>query len=194
MKVKVVSLAREYWIYVLALVLMIAFLGVYSQQGKVLGEQAKNKTQEGIAIEPEVAEKKSEAKNVELKVKPKVQSPKSVVEEKPAGEADVSEETPVAIAESKYVTFSIDGAKYEIKINEGDDAFTVLMRAASTKSFSVGYKTYSFGNMITEIAGKKAEGTYYWALYYNDEYSMAGAGELVVKEGDNIEWRYESWM
>ncbi|MEM2109357.1 MAG: DUF4430 domain-containing protein [Candidatus Odinarchaeota archaeon] len=57
----------------------------------------------------------------------------------------------------------------------------------------VNYTMYSFGPFVTGINGVEAAGTMYWALYYNGEYSMIGAGDLYLLFGDTVKWVFESW-
>ncbi len=57
----------------------------------------------------------------------------------------------------------------------------------------VNYTLYSFGPYITGINGVEATGSYYWALYYNGDYSPVGAGSLYLVSGDTIKWVFEEW-
>ncbi len=99
------------------------------------------------------------------------------------------------VAKSESVTLAISSlGSYQLEINGTESAFLVLNKAAAKYDFSIGYQQYSFGKMITRIGAAKAEGTSYWALYYNGSYATKGAEELMLKDGDKVEWRYESWQ
>jgi hypothetical protein len=198
-KEKVVNLVREYWIYVFVAVLLSLFLGIYTSQDNVLGESTGG--EESQAVE-EIQEKPETKKNKQTKkTEPKESTATEVApneEPEVAGavtEEGTKQEEDTEEKEKEYISYAVEGAgEYEIPIVAGDTAFSTLLRVAATKNISVGYKQYSFGKMITQIGSKRAEGAYYWALYMNGNYATIGAEDLVVSEGDKLEWRYEAWM
>ncbi|MDD3480604.1 MAG: DUF4430 domain-containing protein [Patescibacteria group bacterium] len=188
-------LFKEYWLYCLAIILMLAFLAIYLNQNKVLGENTETTSGEVVAAEEEVKSNKEKAMTQE--------EPKIAKEETKETSASPTTEKPKRVEETekvvtpakKYITFRADGLpEYAVEYIEGDTAFTVMLRLAATKNVTVGYKQYDFGKMVTQIGDKKAEDTYYWALYVNGGYAIVGVEDLAANDGDVIEWRYESWM
>jgi len=125
-----------------------------------------------------------------------VESTQNEKEPKPSSDgspvvAPIEEHGPVLKTASIAITGL--GTFNKVAIKDGDTAMDVLRKVANENGFIIKYKKYSFGIMITAIGGKKAKGTYYWALYYNGSYSNVGASELKILNNDTIEWRYESW-
>lgn len=82
---------------------------------------------------------------------------------------------------------------YQVDIEKGDTAFSVLQRAAAAYKFALEYKSYDFGVFITSIGGIKPEGNKYWAFYYNGKYSSVGASDQKINESDTIYWKLESF-
>ena len=62
--------------------------------------------------------------------------------------------------------------------------------ASQTGGFSIDVTWYSFGPYIHTIDGVSDSG-YYWGLYHNGEYSMIGAGDLQLQDGDVVLWKLE---
>ena len=92
----------------------------------------------------------------------------------------------------QYATLQIERVgTFKTKILQDDSAFTLMLRTAAENSFSINYKVYSFGALITTIAGIYPEGGKFWFLYYNGAFSQVGARDLIVKEGDIVSWRIE---
>lgn len=48
------------------------------------------------------------------------------------------------------------------------------------------------GTFVTEINGIKNTDTEFWIYYVNGEIGLTSADKYVTKDGDKIEWRYES--
>lgn len=202
---------KESWLYLLTFLLIALFLVLYSKGNSVLDTKKENNSVNVIeeSVESpdnsdEALEEKTENNNLQEDGDKKELDSSS---QKVAGEISVKKENKEVdtnspdnlLAEEKeksYVTFKITGINEEQKIEflDGESSFDVLLRLAATKGIAVGYKQYSFGKMITRIGDIKAEGTYYWALYYNGNYSILGAEDLKVQDGDLIEWKYESWQ
>ena len=81
-------------------------------------------------------------------------------------------------------------AKYQIELKENDTAFSVLIRTGQL----IEYQYYEgLGAFVKCIAGICGHDSYYWAFYYNGQYSMVGASSQPVKEGDITAWKFVSW-
>jgi len=75
--------------------------------------------------------------------------------------------------------------KFTAEKNE-QTAFELLQKNAEVE-----YDEYDFGIMIQAINQLASNNDYYWALYVNGEYAQQGAKQTVLKQGDEVEFRYE---
>lgn len=73
-------------------------------------------------------------------------------------------------------------------IAEEDDltAFDLLLQHEE-----VTFKEYDFGKFIESINGVSGNDQYFWAFYINGEKATQGADQTMLKNGDQVEWRYE---
>lgn len=69
---------------------------------------------------------------------------------------------------------------------DGQTPFILLNENAEVE-----YDQYDFGAFITSINGKASTNEFYWALYVNDEYAQEASDKIVLKAGDQVEWRWE---
>lgn len=69
---------------------------------------------------------------------------------------------------------------------EGQTALELLK-----ENYDVKTTKYSFGEMVTSIAGIEAGDENFWAFYVNGKMSPVGAGELVTRDGQLVEWKLE---
>lgn len=84
------------------------------------------------------------------------------------------------------------GVGYIANVVLGASVYDVMTTLASTTAFRFKAKHYSsMGYFIEEIDGVKNSNGAYWTLYVNGKYSPIGASDYVLKEGDNIEWKFE---
>lgn len=89
---------------------------------------------------------------------------------------------------------TIEGVgSYNMEVGNADTAFGILKEASSKYGFALEYQTFDFGVFVTAIADVKPAGNQYWAFYYNGKYSMVGASDQPIKEGDSIYWKLESF-
>lgn len=193
------ELIRQRWVYGAFVVFVALFALVASKKGDV-ATPAKAATKEAAPVVQAI------------KAVPPVQNPAPTTQTQPvvdmtasALQTSVQTNQPVVVTQTvpvvapvveakKIVTMKIDGlGTYQIEVKAGENALEVLKQAAYENNFNLGLQTFSFGTMITKIGSKPAERHYYWALVINGEYSMIGADSLVVKDKDQIEWRYEQW-
>ncbi len=73
-----------------------------------------------------------------------------------------------------------------LEVNDAVNAFELLKKNAEVE-----YKEYDFGVFVEGINGVKGNDEYFWSLYVNGEQSKVGATEVLLKDGDVVEWRYE---
>ena len=209
---KVLKRAKMGWVYLFGIALMVGFSTLLLKGGdigasgvnKEVVEQESTKTTDtaikGISSSDISNVNKPAVQNqgVKSQTKPAVGAT-AQAQNQPQSQPNQLAQTSVAEtvipAKKDTVQMNITGlGKYTVEIKAGDTAFDALKRAASQNGFPIGYKVYSFGMMVSKIGSNESQGTYYWALYYNGSYSMVGSSDLLIKDKDIIEWRYESWM
>lgn len=95
----------------------------------------------------------------------------------------------------KLMTVEIQNVgNYQVEVKENDTAFSVLLLAAQENNFSLDYQNYEgLGAFVNCIGGVCSHDNYYWAFYYNGQYSMVGASAQPVSQGDITTWKFETW-
>ncbi len=202
------------WVYLLGIVLMVGFSLLIAHSNSTAKSEPENPPVKAVqkdkdlnASQPEQkttanqrGSSKSAAKSTE-NIIPAVKSSSRTaqVNNSSAGAvmapAQSAPTQPVQTNPAETVEMQISGlGSFTVPITDGENAFDALKEAANENGFRIEYKTYSWGVMITKIGGTEMQGTYYWALYYNGNYSDVGASDLTVKNNDVIKWSYESWM
>lgn len=82
---------------------------------------------------------------------------------------------------------------YKVNLKENDTAFSILIRASRENNFTIDYQNYdSLGAFVKCIAGICNDGEYYWAFYYNGQYSTKGASSQLVNNNDITTWEFEN--
>lgn len=205
---KINELVRGNWVYGIGILSMLGFLVLYSNQENVFGAVQNGETVSTQVIARQTAENplKIESNNVVTEA-PKVAEKKTIAavprieSAQPAPVSVVSTPSlppvqppapPVVVKDTTRLIISGLGS-YDVVLEREDTAFDVLVRAAAQNKFVLEYKSYDWGKMITKIGTREAEGTYYWAFYYNGAYAQVGADAQKVNKNDVTEWRYESW-
>ncbi|HLC99538.1 MAG TPA: DUF4430 domain-containing protein [Patescibacteria group bacterium] len=79
---------------------------------------------------------------------------------------------------------------YTIKAALDSTALAQLQKASTDNGFAVEIKQESFGSYVNAIDGLSGDGAHYWNLSVNGKSSEVGAGDVKLKEGDVIEWKY----
>ncbi len=60
-------------------------------------------------------------------------------------------------------------------------------------SYKVEVKHYSgIGDMVTSIAGQKADDKHFWEFFVNDKSSNVGASSYKPVNGDKLEWKFSA--
>ncbi|RDU36863.1 hypothetical protein DRW41_09160 [Neobacillus piezotolerans] len=71
------------------------------------------------------------------------------------------------------------------------NAFQLLQTVAGPENVS--FVQYDFGKMISSINGLEASGTSYWGFYVDGESQMVGAESHPLKDGETVEFKYETF-
>ncbi len=69
---------------------------------------------------------------------------------------------------------------------KGTNAFDAMRSLTEVE-----YQQFSFGKLVTGIAGVSAPTNYYWALYVNGEYAMTGIEGITLNGDTLVEWKLE---
>lgn len=103
------------------------------------------------------------------------------------GEVIVQEETQEADESTEVV--KSEGAKLiSLTATEANTQAWDLL----TANHQIIFQEYDFGIFIEGINGLKGDQNNFWAIYLNGEKSLSGIGDIVLNEGDLIEFRYEA--
>jgi len=84
---------------------------------------------------------------------------------------------------------------YQLRFTAGEKLIDTMekLQAMSDQSFSMATKEYiGMGKFVEEINGIKNNPAQseYWGYYINGISAQIGASSYILKEGDNIEWKY----
>lgn len=77
-----------------------------------------------------------------------------------------------------------------IVVTNDTSAYAATIAAARANDFAVGVTWYSFGPYVHTIDGVAGDSGHYWELNHNGAYSMVGAGDLQLQDGDVVTWKY----
>jgi len=95
------------------------------------------------------------------------------------------------------VTVSIDFGNKDIKVLEitagtEDTAFSVLKKASETNNIELVTKQYDFGVFVQKIDKFESSAKKSWIYYINGESGQVAADKQKLKNGDKVEWKYET--
>ena len=74
---------------------------------------------------------------------------------------------------------------------EGENGKTALDLLKSKADAQVSES--SFGSFVISINGTSNSDNQFWMLYVNGELATTGADQVQTKDGDKIDWRFESF-
>ena len=77
-----------------------------------------------------------------------------------------------------------------IVVTNDTSAYAATIAAARANGFAVGVTMYSFGPYVHTLDGVAGDSGHHWELNHNGAYSMVGAGDLQLHDGDTIAWKY----
>lgn len=102
---------------------------------------------------------------------------------------------PTPIQEKYTVNLLIQNVgEYVVDYGIGDTAWNIMLRAQQKYGFDMNWQDYGWGIFVNQLGNKPSQGTYYWALYHNNQSSMVGITDLKLQPNDIISWKYESWI
>ncbi|OGK28208.1 hypothetical protein A3C28_03385 [Candidatus Roizmanbacteria bacterium RIFCSPHIGHO2_02_FULL_39_9] len=99
--------------------------------------------------------------------------------------------SPTKIIKKITVQQKIVGENFKrSEIGEGKTALDLLQQTSKVKTKGEKENAY-----VIEIDGKKADDAKkeFWSLYINGTIAPVGAGSYVLKNGDSIEWKIETY-
>ncbi len=77
-----------------------------------------------------------------------------------------------------------------IVVTNDTSAYAATIAAARANGFAVGVTWYSFGPYVHTLDGVAGDSGRYWELNHNGAYSLVGAGDLQLQDGDVVMWKY----
>ena len=77
-----------------------------------------------------------------------------------------------------------------LEVNNGETAYSLLVKKMQEKNVTVKTKTYDYGTMVQSIDNIEASATNYWAYSVNGQAGSVAADKYVLKNGDLVEWKY----
>lgn len=81
---------------------------------------------------------------------------------------------------------------FQTEINENETVFSALIKTAQKNKFTIDYEEYSgTGAFIKCLAGICGNNQFFWAFYYNGQFSNLGVSLQKVNNDDKIEFKYE---
>ncbi len=83
-------------------------------------------------------------------------------------------------------TISYEG----IEINDGDTAYSILVKKMNETGSPVQTKSYDFGLMVESINNITASPTYFWSYAVNKAAGSVAADKYTLKDGDKVEWKF----
>lgn len=79
----------------------------------------------------------------------------------------------------------------DVAFIDNPNAFQLLQTVAGRENVS--FVQYDFGKMISSINGLEATNTSFWGFYVNSEAQMVGAESHPLKNGETVEFKYETF-
>jgi hypothetical protein len=92
------------------------------------------------------------------------------------------------------IKFLVEQKVYETKIIPNQNVYSLMQQLSQQGDFSFKARNYSgMGYFVTEINNKKNDqmSGLYWIYYINGAKAQVGVSQYVVKDGDEIVWKYE---
>lgn len=94
------------------------------------------------------------------------------------------------------IILEVLGKKYQITVPSSStvyDAMNILQKDKTSK-FNFSYKEYKhLGVFVDKINGVKGVKKKYWIYYVNGKKASVGISKYVLREGDIINWKQESF-
>lgn len=81
---------------------------------------------------------------------------------------------------------------FDLVVGSEDTAFSVLKTTAEKENINLEIKQYDFGVFIEKIGDFKSTAKKSWIYYVNGESGQIAADQQKLKNGDKVEWKYET--
>lgn len=107
---------------------------------------------------------------------------------------------PIPVQNTGYeqrVNLILDFGNKEIKsfdliVGSEDTAFSVLKTTAEKENINLEVKQYDFGVFVKKIGDFESTAKKSWIYYVNNESGQIAADQQKLKNGDKVEWKYET--
>lgn len=92
------------------------------------------------------------------------------------------------------VSLEVSDKIYSIDTKEGDSVFDAMKKLKENNLFDFEYTEHlGLGAFVNEINGIKGTPGKYWIYYINDTKASYGISNYILKSGDIISWKQESF-
>lgn len=92
------------------------------------------------------------------------------------------------------VSLKVFDKVYNVEVVEGSSVFDVMKKLKENNLFDFDYIEHlGLGAFVNEINGTKGTPGKYWIYYINDTKASVGISNYILKSGDNIIWKQESF-
>lgn len=103
----------------------------------------------------------------------------------------------VAEAEPVHIMIDYGDGKldtYSMDLSEDTSVFQLLQNATDEKGVELKFKDYGgeMGVFVEAIGGveNNMEDNEFWQYWINNNYAQVGPGQLTLKPGDQVQWKY----
>lgn len=92
---------------------------------------------------------------------------------------------------STSIFFSEDRIiKHQIEINEDTTAYDALVKTLEKEGLELETTQYDFGVFINSVDGIENTSDKAWIYFVNGESANKASDQLILTEGDHLEWKY----
>lgn len=77
-----------------------------------------------------------------------------------------------------------------VKIQNGETAYSLLVKKMNETNISVQTKSYDYGTMVESVNGVASSQTYFWSYLVNGQMGNVSADKYVLSPNDKVEWKY----
>lgn len=105
----------------------------------------------------------------------------------------IKEETVQTSTATLSIDFGEDTLKtFDLSIADSDTAFSVLKDTLEKENINLEIQQYDFGVFVKKIGEFESSAKKSWIYYVNGESGQVAADQNFIKNGDKVEWKYES--
>lgn len=77
-----------------------------------------------------------------------------------------------------------------VETNEGESAYSLLVKKMNETGSTVTTKTYDFGLMVETVDGISANSSNFWSYSVNGVTGSTAADKYILQNGEKVEWKF----